>query len=80
MHWTMQNRFTTIELLQYCSLDKQTFNLFDLIIYFLEMIPAIPDLDNSWSEFERYSTNDYIRQLLEAKTNEDVSRMTTAEA
>ncbi|CAF0867798.1 unnamed protein product [Adineta steineri] len=31
------------------------------------MIPAddSPNLDKSWSEFERYSTNDYVRRLLD---------------
>ena len=29
------------------------------------MIPAHKHIDNAWSEFERYSTNSYIRQLLD---------------
>jgi hypothetical protein len=36
---------------------------------FLEMVPVDPNLDNEWSEFERFSTNDYIRQLLDAQIN-----------
>jgi hypothetical protein len=31
------------------------------------MIPANGTIDHAWSEFERYSTNDYIRQLLDAQ-------------
>jgi hypothetical protein len=40
------------------------------------MIPENPNLHNSWSEFERYSTNDYIRRLLEAQTNAAASGTT----
>ncbi len=29
------------------------------------MIPISDSIDRAWSEFERYSTNDYIRQLLD---------------
>jgi len=36
---------------------------------FLEMVPVDPNLDNEWSEFERFSTNDYIRQLIDAEIN-----------
>ncbi|CAF3605241.1 unnamed protein product [Adineta steineri] len=34
---------------------------------YFKMIPAddSPNLDKSWSEFERYSTNDYVRRLLD---------------
>ena len=35
----------------------------------LEMIPVDSNLHNEWSEFERFSTNDYIRQLLDAQIN-----------
>jgi hypothetical protein len=31
------------------------------------MIPMNDGIDRAWSEFERYSTNDYIRQLLDAQ-------------
>lgn len=31
----------------------------------IEMIPAEEYVDHAWSEFERYSTNSYIRQLLD---------------
>jgi hypothetical protein len=31
------------------------------------MIPINDDIDRAWSEFERFSTNDYIRQLLDAQ-------------
>ncbi len=29
------------------------------------MIPCDESIDNAWSEFERYSTNDYVRRLLD---------------
>ncbi len=29
------------------------------------MIPDNPSVDDAWSEFERYSTNDYVRRLLD---------------
>jgi hypothetical protein len=29
------------------------------------MIPRDQSVDNAWSEFERYSTNDYVRRLLD---------------
>ncbi len=32
-----------------------------------EMIPMNDSIDRAWAEFERYSTNDYIRQLLDAQ-------------
>ncbi|CAF4696079.1 unnamed protein product [Rotaria socialis] len=32
-----------------------------------KMIPEIPYLDNEWSEFERFSTNDYIRYVLDSQ-------------
>ncbi len=31
------------------------------------MIPMNDGIDRAWAEFERYSTNDYIRQLLDAQ-------------
>jgi hypothetical protein len=31
------------------------------------MIPINDGIDRAWSEFERYSTNGYIRQLLDAQ-------------
>ncbi|CAF1154085.1 unnamed protein product [Adineta steineri] len=33
------------------------------------MLPANDYLDEAWSEFERFSTNDYIRQLVDAQAN-----------
>ncbi|CAF3490813.1 unnamed protein product [Rotaria sp. Silwood2] len=41
------------------------------------MIPANFHVDNAWSEFERYSTNDYIRQLLAAQTDATTNIVTT---
>lgn len=41
------------------------------------MIPDNIHVDNAWSEFERYSTNDYIRQLLAAQTNAHTNIVTT---
>jgi hypothetical protein len=41
------------------------------------MVPAIPYLDDAWSEFERFSTNDYIRQLVDAQTNAASNTMMT---
>ena len=41
------------------------------------MIPENPSLDDSWSEFERYSTNDCIRQLLEVQANSEADRTAT---
>ena len=32
-----------------------------------EMIPFNEHIDYAWSEFERYSTNSYIRQLLDSR-------------
>lgn len=31
------------------------------------MIPADENVNNTWAEFERYSTNDYVRQSLESQ-------------
>lgn len=31
------------------------------------MIPCDASVDNAWSEFERYSTNDYVRRLLDVQ-------------
>jgi hypothetical protein len=31
------------------------------------MIPLDASVDDAWSEFERYSTNDYVRRLLDAQ-------------
>ncbi|CAF3925895.1 unnamed protein product, partial [Rotaria sordida] len=42
-----------------------------------EMISAIHYLDKAWSEFERFSTNDYIRQLVDAQTNAASSTIMT---
>ncbi|CAF0727918.1 unnamed protein product [Adineta steineri] len=33
------------------------------------MLPEDTYLDEAWSEFERFSTNDYIRQLVDAQAN-----------
>ncbi|CAF0997725.1 unnamed protein product [Adineta steineri] len=40
-----------------------------------KMIPKDPDLDNEWSVFERFSTNDYIRQLLDAQASAAANTM-----
>ncbi len=32
------------------------------------MIPINDAIDQAWSEFERYSTNDYMRKLLDDQT------------
>ncbi|CAF3944847.1 unnamed protein product [Rotaria sp. Silwood2] len=42
-----------------------------------EMIPIDDTIDYAWSEFERYSTNDYIRQLLDAQATVLANAMTT---
>ena len=34
-------------------------------MFFVEMIPLDESVDHAWSQFERYSTNSYMRQLLE---------------
>ncbi|CAF4023719.1 unnamed protein product [Rotaria sp. Silwood2] len=41
------------------------------------MIPIDDSVDYAWSEFERYSTNDYIRQLLDAQVTGLACAMTT---
>jgi hypothetical protein len=41
------------------------------------MIPNDETVDDAWSEFERYSTNDYIRQLLDAQVATLTQRITT---
>ncbi|CAF3856500.1 unnamed protein product [Rotaria magnacalcarata] len=43
-----------------------------------KMIPADDAVDYAWSEFERYSTNDYIRQLLDAQTTILANVMTSS--
>lgn len=43
----------------------------------LEMIPITDAVDQAWSEFERYSTNDYMRQLLDEQAVGLTKRMTT---
>jgi hypothetical protein len=35
------------------------------MIFFLEMIALNENVDHAWSQFERYSTNSYMRQLLD---------------
>ncbi|UJR18510.1 hypothetical protein I4U23_005417 [Adineta vaga] len=39
---------------------------------YFKMIPIHSSTDDAWSEFERYSTNDYVRRLFDAQTD-DVS-------
>ncbi|UJR19306.1 hypothetical protein I4U23_022435, partial [Adineta vaga] len=34
---------------------------------YFKMIPANDSVDKAWSEFERYSTNDYVRHLFDAQ-------------
>ena len=41
------------------------------------MVPKDPDIDEEWSVFERFSTNDYIRQLLDAQANAAANTSTT---
>jgi hypothetical protein len=41
------------------------------------MIPVNDAIDHAWSEFERYSTNNYIRQLLDAQVAALAKGMTT---
>ncbi len=38
-----------------------------MCFFFLEMIPCDVSIDNAWSEFERYSTNDYVRRVLDTQ-------------
>ncbi|CAF3862554.1 unnamed protein product [Rotaria sordida] len=40
-----------------------------------EMIPIDDTVDYAWSEFERYSTNDYIRQLLDVQATDLANAM-----
>lgn len=47
------------------------------MFYFLEMIPINETVDYAWSEFERYSTNDYIRRLLDVQTTTLVTSVET---
>ncbi|CAF0986922.1 unnamed protein product [Adineta steineri] len=42
-----------------------------------KMIPINDDVDHAWSEFERYSTNGYIRQLLDDQATALVKGTTT---
>lgn len=48
-------------------------NIYKKLI-FLEMIPINGTVDRAWSEFERYSTNEYIRQLLDIQAASYASR------
>ncbi|CAM4978058.1 unnamed protein product [Rotaria socialis] len=41
-----------------------------------EMIPLNDDIDREWSDFERYSTNDYIRELLDVQADTVANVMT----
>ena len=41
------------------------------------MIPINDAVDHAWSEFERYSTNDYMRQLLDDQAAVLAKGMTT---
>ncbi|CAF1508983.1 unnamed protein product, partial [Rotaria sp. Silwood1] len=41
------------------------------------MIPIDDTVDYAWSEFERYSTNDYIRQLLDTQATTLANAMNT---
>ena len=41
------------------------------------MIPMNDNVDHAWSEFERYSTNAYIRQLLDDRTAALAKGLTT---
>ncbi|CAF1199462.1 unnamed protein product [Rotaria sordida] len=43
---------------------------------YFAMIPMNDDTDRIWSDFERYSTNDYIRKLLDTQTDSAASAMT----
>jgi len=43
-------------------------HIYLIMLFSLEMIPINDDVDHAWSEFERYSTNGYIRQLLDDQT------------
>ncbi|CAF3196042.1 unnamed protein product [Rotaria socialis] len=45
-----------------------------------KMIPTDDAVDYAWSEFERYSTNDYVRQLLDAQTTTLANAMTPSMA
>lgn len=40
------------------------------------MIPQDPSIDRAWSEFERYSTNDYVRRLLDVQVVDASPTMT----
>ena len=51
--------------------------LIDVTILSLEMIPTHKHVDYAWSEFERYSTNSYIRQLLDNRAAALVSGINT---
>lgn len=42
---------------------------------FSAMIPKTDDVDPAWTEFEQYSTNDYIRQLLDAQVGAAANTM-----
>jgi hypothetical protein len=41
------------------------------------MIPTDENVDRKWSEFERYSTNGYIRQLLDDQAVANANVMTS---
>ncbi|CAF1399809.1 unnamed protein product [Rotaria sordida] len=43
---------------------------------YFAMIPMNDDTDRIWSDFERYSTNDYIRKLLDTQTDSATNAMT----
>lgn len=41
------------------------------------MIPVDESIDYAWSEFERYSTNDYVRRLLDDQATAFANSLTT---
>jgi hypothetical protein len=47
------------------------------VCLFSEMIPLYSSVDDAWSEFERYSTNDYVRRLLDAQAANASNTITT---